>query len=102
MLSRSGASTGSAAEVEQRLTITLADPSPVVFHDVEDHLGWHKQADGRWYLGLHVENGRIKDTEKSAPKRDCAPSFGNSARYPPDWAAKYLAHRYRSRSTGGD
>jgi sulfite reductase (ferredoxin) len=26
-------------------------------------LGWHVQGDGRWYLGLHVENGRIKDTE---------------------------------------
>ena len=50
-------------QVEQRLGFTLSDPSPVVFHDVEDHLGWHEQADGRWFLGLHVENGRIKDTE---------------------------------------
>jgi sulfite reductase (ferredoxin) len=25
------------------------------------HLGWHKQADGHWFLGLSVENGRIKD-----------------------------------------
>jgi sulfite reductase (ferredoxin) len=50
-------------QVEQRLGFTLSDPSPVVFHDVEDHLGWHEQADGRWFLGLHVENGRIKDNE---------------------------------------
>jgi sulfite reductase (ferredoxin) len=25
------------------------------------HHGWHPQADGRWFLGLSVENGRIKD-----------------------------------------
>src|SRR5690606_22837600 len=25
------------------------------------HLGWHRQADGRYYLGLSVENGRIED-----------------------------------------
>jgi sulfite reductase (ferredoxin) len=51
------------SEVEQRLGYTLSDPSPVVFHDVDDHLGWHEQADGNWFLGLNVENGRIKDTE---------------------------------------
>jgi sulfite reductase (ferredoxin) len=51
------------AEVEQRLGYTLQDASDVVLHDVEDHLGWHQQADGRWFLGLFVENGRIKDTD---------------------------------------
>jgi sulfite reductase (ferredoxin) len=50
------------AEVEQRLGHRLQDPSPVVLYDVEDHLGWHEQGDGRWFLGLFVENGRIKDT----------------------------------------
>lgn len=25
------------------------------------HLGWHKQANGKFFLGLSVENGRIKD-----------------------------------------
>lgn len=50
------------AEVEQRLGYRLADPRPVVLHDVEDHLGWHQQSDGRWFVGLHVENGRIKDS----------------------------------------
>lgn len=50
------------AEVERRLGYTLQDPRPVHLHDVEDHLGWHRQGDGHWFLGLHVENGRIKDT----------------------------------------
>ncbi len=51
------------AEVEQRLGYQLSDPSAVHFHDVDDHLGWHQQADGRWFLGLNIVNGRIKDTE---------------------------------------
>src|SRR5437588_920654 len=50
------------AEVERRLGYTLREPRPVILHDVEDHLGWHRQDDGHWFLGLHVENGRIKDT----------------------------------------
>ncbi len=50
------------AEVEQRLGYTLQDPRPIVLHNVEDHLGWHQQADGRWFLGLHVENGRVQDS----------------------------------------
>ncbi len=29
--------------------------------ELELYLGWHKQPDGRWYLGINVENGRVKD-----------------------------------------
>lgn len=29
----------------------------------DDHLGWHEQVDGRWFLGLYVENGRVRDDE---------------------------------------
>lgn len=50
------------AEAERRLGYALQDPRPVHFHDVEDHLGWHEQGNGRWFFGLYVENGRIKDT----------------------------------------
>ncbi|GCE19855.1 NADPH-dependent assimilatory sulfite reductase hemoprotein subunit [Dictyobacter kobayashii] len=50
-------------QVEERLGYTLSDPSEVHFHDVDHHLGWHQQADGNWFLGLHIENGRLKDTE---------------------------------------
>ena len=56
------------AEVEQRLGYTLQLPRPVHLHDVEDHLGWHQQGDGRWFLGLHVENGRVKDTDTQRMK----------------------------------
>ena len=36
-------------------------PEDVVFDDADDHLGWHPQSDGRWFLGVKVENGRIAD-----------------------------------------
>lgn len=51
------------AEVERRLGYALQDPSEIVFHDVKDHLGWEEQLNGKWSLGLNVNNGRISDTE---------------------------------------
>jgi sulfite reductase (ferredoxin) len=47
--------------VEEELGRPLASPAPVPRYRVEDHLGWHLQADGRWLLGLHVDSGRIRD-----------------------------------------
>ncbi len=49
------------AELEQRLGHGIQDPREVSWHDAEDHLGWHSQGDGSWFLGLFVENGRVKD-----------------------------------------
>ncbi|MEX2583125.1 MAG: NADPH-dependent assimilatory sulfite reductase hemoprotein subunit, partial [Gemmatimonadota bacterium] len=49
------------AEVERRLGRDLAAWAPVEVRAIEDHLGWHEQADDRWFLGVWVENGRIKD-----------------------------------------
>jgi sulfite reductase (ferredoxin) len=51
------------SETEARLCRPLRAPRPVVWQDVEDHLGWHEQADGRYFLGIYVENGRIRDGE---------------------------------------
>ena len=28
---------------------------------IKDHLGWHKQKDGKWYIGIFIPSGRIKD-----------------------------------------
>jgi sulfite reductase (ferredoxin) len=39
----------------------LAEPRPVKVHGVDQHLGWRPQGDGRWYYGLSIENGRVKD-----------------------------------------
>ena len=49
------------AEVAQRLGRSLPAPEPVVFDAADDHLGWHPQGDGRWFLGVKVENGRVGD-----------------------------------------
>jgi sulfite reductase (ferredoxin) len=49
------------AKVEEYLGHALADPRPVEVSDVDDHLGWHEQGDGKLWLGIPVENGRIKD-----------------------------------------
>ncbi len=49
------------AEVERRMGRRLADPRSMEPLDIDYHLGWHPQGDGRWFLGLSIENGRIKD-----------------------------------------
>jgi sulfite reductase (ferredoxin) len=48
-------------QVEQRLGAPLAPPADVPDYGVNDHLGWQRQADGRWLVGVWVENGRVED-----------------------------------------
>src|SRR5207249_8372332 len=50
-------------EVEQRTGLKLAPPRPFVFTKQGDLLGWHQQTNGNYFLGLFVENGRIRDVE---------------------------------------
>jgi len=49
-------------ELERRLGYSVEDPRKLEWHSAHDHLGWHNQGDGRWFLGLFIENGRIKDS----------------------------------------
>ncbi|MEZ5775011.1 MAG: NADPH-dependent assimilatory sulfite reductase hemoprotein subunit [Hyphomicrobiaceae bacterium] len=49
------------AEVERRLGYALSPPRAFDFARTGDHLGWQKGPDGRFHLGLFVENGRIAD-----------------------------------------
>ncbi len=39
----------------------LRAPKDLAITGVDLHLGWHKQADGKLFIGVSVENGRIKD-----------------------------------------
>ena len=39
----------------------VTPPRPVAATGHDLHLGWHPQGDGKWYYGVSVENGRIKD-----------------------------------------
>lgn len=49
-------------EMERRLGFRFEDPRPFKFERQGDAFGWHRQADGRAFLGLFVETGRIRDT----------------------------------------
>jgi sulfite reductase (ferredoxin) len=63
------------AKVEEYFGDTLASSRPVGVHGFNDGMGWHEQGDGRWFYGLNIENGRIKDTGtmtlKSALREIC-------------------------------
>jgi sulfite reductase (NADPH) hemoprotein beta-component len=50
------------AEVEGRAGFVLEPARPFAFERQGDLFGWHRQSDGRWFLGLYVETGRIRDT----------------------------------------
>ncbi|MGH7777316.1 MAG: NADPH-dependent assimilatory sulfite reductase hemoprotein subunit [Candidatus Dormibacterales bacterium] len=52
-------------EVQERLGSELGPSRPLAWDPVCDHLGWHEQGEGRLYLGVHVENGRISDAGAS-------------------------------------
>jgi sulfite reductase (ferredoxin) len=49
------------AKIEEYVGAPLADARPVSVSEVDDHLGWHAQGDGKLFLGIPVENGRIRD-----------------------------------------
>jgi sulfite reductase (ferredoxin) len=39
----------------------LTPPKPATITGSDLHLGWHPQRDGKFFYGLSVENGRVKD-----------------------------------------
>ncbi|MFL5245488.1 MAG: NADPH-dependent assimilatory sulfite reductase hemoprotein subunit [Gemmataceae bacterium] len=40
---------------------TPEEPRPIDVHGYDLHLGWRPQGDGKWFYGVSVENGRVKD-----------------------------------------
>lgn len=63
------------AKVEEYYGGPLPEPREAPVHAHDDHMGWGEQGDGRWFYGLNIENGRIKDTDahtlKSALREVC-------------------------------
>jgi sulfite reductase (NADPH) hemoprotein beta-component len=49
------------AEIEKRASVKFAAAKPFKFTTTNDLYDWNKQADGRWFLTLFVETGRVKD-----------------------------------------
>lgn len=74
-------------ELETRLGFSLEPFRELPKFELDLYLGWHRQADGHWFLGLSIENGRIKDTDdlplKTALRR-VAEQFGPEIRFTPN------------------
>jgi sulfite reductase (ferredoxin) len=50
-----------AALAQDYLQLPLRLPKEATVTNVDLHHGWHPQGDNKWFLGLSVENGRMKD-----------------------------------------
>jgi len=50
-------------ELNGRLGFELGAVREAVFTTTADQYGWHKDRHGKWHLLLHVEHGRVRDTE---------------------------------------
>jgi sulfite reductase (NADPH) hemoprotein beta-component len=73
-------------EMERRTGIKFETARPFEFARQGDLYGWHRQFDGNYFLGLFVENGRIKDAGSSRLKtglRRVAEEFQPSMRLTP-------------------
>ena len=49
------------AKVEEYYGSELPPPRPIHVESHNDGMGWHAQGDGKFFYGLNIENGRIKD-----------------------------------------
>ncbi len=49
--------------LEDRLGFELEASKPFEFTSNGDVFGWKKAASGRWFLGLYIEHGRVKNTD---------------------------------------
>ena len=49
------------AKVEEYCGQRLPAPDAADVTGVEDLMGWHEQGDGKLFLGINIENGRIQD-----------------------------------------
>ena len=49
------------AKVEEYLGYQVEPLRPMPALGVDDHLGWQQQADGNWFYGVYIENGRVRD-----------------------------------------
>lgn len=51
------------AQVEERSGITFGPSRASAFTTIQDQHGWHLNADGSWFYGLHILSGRIIDRD---------------------------------------
>jgi sulfite reductase (ferredoxin) len=71
------------AKVEEYYGHPLAALHPADVTGVEDHIGWSEQGDGKLFLGINIENGRIRDDGELRIKtglRDILSKYGMDTR----------------------
>ncbi len=56
-------------ELANRLGWRLPPAVEVPHYEVHDHLGWQEQVDGNWLVGIWVENGRIKGSQREGLRK---------------------------------
>lgn len=74
-------------EVESRLGHAIADPIELpAWNRSRAELGWHRQADGRWFIGVPVPGGRLSNTDTTGARtavRLCLESYASEIRLTP-------------------
>ncbi len=73
-------------ELDARVGCTLPPPEPLAWNGAGDHLGWHPQGDGFWYLGVAVASGRVRDLDGARTRtglRELVERFGSGVRFTP-------------------
>src|SRR5207237_9014761 len=73
-------------QVERLLGVRLAPAADIEVSGIADHLGWHTQEGGRSFLGLFIENGRIRDAGNSRLRsaiRRVVETLGAGVRFTP-------------------
>ena len=84
-------------EMERRLGFKFEPARPFEFTRQGDCYGWQRQFDGNYFLGLFVENGRIKDHNGYRLKRPATRDRAISVGSPPDAFAKHFAGQRQTR-----
>jgi sulfite reductase (ferredoxin) len=70
------------AQLEEQMGRALEAPRAMPRFRVLDHMGWHAQGDGKFYLGLPIANGRIKDEGEVRLRTALRTIFGTVAARP--------------------
>lgn len=52
------------AELEARVGRSLTAPRKLNWVRSADYLGWHRQSDDRWFVGVRVISGRLRDSDE--------------------------------------
>jgi len=55
-------------KIEKNLNKKFKNFKKIGVLKIKDHLNWHEQGDGKWYIGIFISSGRIEDNKKQKIK----------------------------------